>query len=217
MRMRLAITGADQPMGALLCQRLAAQHEVIPVGAATESGQDGVDAASYRRANLNLPPGAAAAIRGADMIVHAQPHDPEPGLGTAAEGALLERISRGTYVLVQAAVAAHVGRLILISQMRLFQDIPEQFIVTETWQPRPRPEAASLAPFMAELVCREIARTGRIEVVNLRMGMLGAADGTSGDAAADAVQRALTVDMAEGYHWQEQHVVSGGRFLPQGA
>ncbi|MDA0336201.1 MAG: NAD-dependent epimerase/dehydratase family protein [bacterium] len=215
--MKLAITGADQPMGALLCQRLAAHHEVIPVGAAVDPGEDGVDAASYCHANLNLPPAAAAAIRGTDMIVHAQPHDPAPASGTGAEGELLERISRGTYVLLQAAMAAHVGRLILISQMRLFQDIPEQYIVTETWQPRPRPEAASLAPFMAELVCREIARTGRIEVVNLRMGTLGAADGTSGDDAVAAVQRALVLEMSEGYHWQEQHVVSGGRFLPQGA
>jgi nucleoside-diphosphate-sugar epimerase len=198
--MRIAITGADRPMGALLCQRLAAAHDVIPVSAE----------------DLRLPPAAAEAIRSAEMVVHAQPHDPSVGHGPRTEAELLERISRDTYVLVQAAIAEHIRRVVLISQMQLFEDIPEQFIVSADWQPRPRPEAASLAPYLAELVCREIARTGKIEAVSLRMGTLAAVDGTSADDAAAAVQSALTLDMSDTYHWQVQHVVSGGRFAEQG-
>jgi len=198
--MKIAITGADRPMGALLCQRLAVAHEVVPVGAA----------------DLSLPLAAATAIRSADFLVHAQPNDPGVRQGPHVEAELLERISRGTYVLVQAAVAEHIRRVVLISQMGLFEDIPEQFVVSADWQPRPRPEAASLAPYMAELVCREIARTGKIEAVCLRMGRLDAVDGTSADDAAAAVQSALTLDMSDSYHWQVQHVVSGGRFAQQG-
>lgn len=198
--MRIAITGADRPMGALLCQRLAAAHDVIAVSAG----------------DLSQPPAAVTAIRSADIVVHAQPHDPGVGQGPRAEAELLERICRGTYVLVQAAVAEHIRRVVLISQMRLFDDIPEQFVVSADWQPRPRPEAASLAPYMAELVCREIARTGKIEAVSLRMGTLDAVDGTSADDAVAGVQSALTLDMSDTYHWQVQHVVSGGRFSQQG-
>jgi nucleoside-diphosphate-sugar epimerase len=196
--MNLAVTGADQPMGTLLCERLATVHDVRPVAATA----------------LNVPTEAAAAIQGADMIVHAQPHDPVIVQNSAADGELLETISRNTYVLVQAAVAAHISRVVLISQMRLFDDVPDQYIVDAGWQPRPRPEAASLAPYMAELVCREISRTGKIEAVNLRMGTLDAVDGTSADDAVASVQSALSLDMTDGYHWQERHVVSGGRFAP---
>ena len=215
--MKLAVTGADRPMGAMLCRRLTGDHEIFPVGEADESGHDLGRAGGYHRADLNLPPEAAAAIRGAHTIVHAQPHDPAIGDGPGADGLLLEKISRGTYVLVQAAVEAHVGRIILISQIRLFDAVTERYTVNAHWQPRPRPEAESLAPYLAELVCREIARVGRIESVNLRMGELDAGDGTSADDAVDAVQKALTLDIAAtGYHWHEQHVVSGGRFAPRG-
>lgn len=204
-------------MGAMLCRRLTEDHEIFPVGEADQPGHDLGRAGEYRRVDLNLPPEAAAAIRGAHGIVHAQPHDPALGEGPGAEGSLLEKISRGTYVLVQAAVEAHVGRIILISQIRLFDAVPEQYAVNADWQPRPRPEAESLAPYLAELVCREIARVGKIEAVNLRMGKLEAGDGTSADDAVDAVQKALTLDMAAtGYHWHELHVVSGGRFAPRG-
>jgi hypothetical protein len=48
------------------------------------------------------------------------------------------------------------------------------------------------------------------------MGTLAAVDGTSADDAAAAVQSALTLDMSDTYHWQVQHVVSGGRFAEQG-
>ena len=49
------------------------------------------------------------------------------------------------------------------------------------------------------------------------MGELDAGDGTSADDAVDAVEKALTLDMAAtGYHWHEQHIVSGGRFAPRG-
>lgn len=212
--MKLAITGADQPLGAMLCKRLTDNHDIIPIGAADDAGLDG-----YRRADLNLPPSAAAAIRGADMVVHTQPHDAvacaEAGAGGDAE--LLERISRGTYVLVQAAVAAHIGRIVLISHMDLFERYPADFVVQPDWQPRPRPEAASLAPYLAELVCREIARTGTIEAVALRFGALDGAGGTSAQDALAAVEGALSLDLTDSnYHWHVQHTLSGERIASKG-
>lgn len=203
-------------MGAMLCCRLAGGHEVLPVGDSVEPRHDLGEARDYHSADLNLPTAAAAAVRGVDVIIHAQPHAPAMGEGPGAEGLLLERISRGTYVLVQAAVAAHISRIILISQIGLFDAVPEEYVVNADWQPRPQPEAKSLAPYMAELVCREIARVGKIEAVNLRMGDLDrvdGVDGTSADDALAAVEKALTVDvLAAGYRWYQQHVVSAGRF-----
>jgi nucleoside-diphosphate-sugar epimerase len=212
--MRLTITGADRPLGAALCRGLAAMHAITPVGESDDAPHDlGGVADAYRRADLNQPPSAAAVLRGADMVVHAQPHDPAIGPGDAGEAELLERIARGTYVLTQAAVEARIGRLVLISDIRLFDAVPEEYVVNAGWQPRPRPEAASLAPYLAELTVREIARVGHIEAVSLRLGALDAADGTSAAAAVDAVNRALTEDVrATGYHWLQKHIVSGGRF-----
>ncbi len=213
--MRLAITGADRPMGAMLCRCLAVDHEVFPVGAADEPAHDLGTAGVYRCTDLGQPAPAAAAIQGAELVVHAEPHDSVLGEGAGSEAELLERISRGTYVLVQAAVEAGIGRIILISQMQLFDSVPEEYEVNAGWLPRPRPEASSLAPYLAELTCREIARVGLIEAVNLRMGDLDGAEGTSADDAVAAVQNALRVDvLGAGYHWYQQHVVSGGRFAP---
>jgi nucleoside-diphosphate-sugar epimerase len=202
-------------MGAMLCRRLATRHEVIPIGTAGKSDHELGSSGAYRPTDLNQPPAAADGIRGADIIVHAQPHDPAIGDGAAGEAQLLERISRGTYVLAQAAVEAGIGRLILISQISLFDTVSVDFVVTADWQPRPAPQATSLAPYMAELVCREIARVGLIEAVALRMGELDEVGGTSADDAVAAVEEALAADPASGgYLWSQRHVVSGGYGVP---
>jgi nucleoside-diphosphate-sugar epimerase len=217
--MKLAITGADCSMGAMLCRRLAGQHEVVPIGSADQAPEDVGPA--YRSVDLKTPAETAAAILGVDMVIHAQPHDPACGLTgrltDGSEAGLIEQVSRGTYVLMQAAKQAGIGRVVLISQLRLYDAVPEPYLVTAGWQPRPRAQAESLAPYMAELVCREIARVGHIEAVNLRMGELDAVEGTSADDAVSAVQQALLMDMSEmGYNWHEQHVATGGRFAAPG-
>ena len=72
-----------------------------------------------------------------------------------------------------------------------------------------RAEAGSLAPLMAELVGREIARTGQIEVRCLRLGELDAE--TTADDAVEAVRQALTAERG-GHDWLLAHVASSGRF-----
>ena len=72
-----------------------------------------------------------------------------------------------------------------------------------------RAEAGSLAPLMAELVGREIARTGQIEVRCLRLGELDAE--TTADDAVEAVRQALTAER-RGHDWLLAHVASSGRF-----
>ena len=106
-----------------------------------------------------------------------------------------------------------VGRLILISQMGLLEDYPEEYVVRPDWQPLPRAEAGSLAPHMAELACREIARMGRLEAICLRFGALDEEEGPLAEDAVGAVEKALVVEaLRGGYGWELHHVVSGGRF-----
>ncbi|MFH1569727.1 MAG: NAD(P)-dependent oxidoreductase [Gemmatimonadota bacterium] len=210
--MKIAITGADRPLGALFCRGLAGAHEVRPFGWPDEPGQDLVGL-PYRRLDLRIPFAVRPAVEGVDLIVHAMPYDPPQAGGAAGDQVLLDQVARGTYVLVRAACDVRIGRLILISQMALMEDYPADFAVREDWIPLPRATGAGLAPYTAELVCREIARIGRLEVICLRMGALGQRDGTREADALGAVEQALwRPSPGDGYCWSLHHVVSGGRF-----
>ena len=206
--MKVVVTGADGTLGKMLCHRLGA-CDVVPVGAAAESDLEG-----YRRVDLFLAEEVESVFAGAEAVVHAQPFDLSAGAGGArGEGALLDLAARGTYVLVTTAHQVGVKRLVLVSKMALMEDYPEEYLVNPEWRPLPRAEAGSLAPYLAELVCREIARTGKIEVACLRLRALDAADGTSAADAVEAVDAALKGKYGtKGYSWDLRHVISGGRF-----
>ena len=206
----VAVTGADRPTGAALCRGLSDGGEVVAIGEAS-GPRDGLgDVLAYRRADLRDPGAAREALAGAGLVVHAQPHDAPPGEGAAGEARLLDAISRGTYVLVQAAREAGMERMVIVSPISLMEDY-EEYVAEPWWRPRPRPDGEGLAPYLAELVCREIARTGAIEVRCLRMGPLDGPGGTSSGDAVAAVSAALGGDPAAGgYSWQVDHVVSGG-------
>lgn len=196
--MKLVVTGADRPLGALLCRGLAQGREVVPAGA-------GVD--------LRSPEEVAALLKGAQALVHTLPYDPPMGRGIEAEGEVLDLVARSTYVIVQAACKAGIGRIVLISQLSLLEAYPAEYEVGPDWEPRPRPEGLALAPYMAELTCREIARLGKLEVICLRLGALDAPEGTSGADALKAVEAALVYERKEReYHWLVHHVASAGRF-----
>ena len=207
----VAVTGADQPIGAALCRGLSAGGEVVAIGETPGPGPDLGGAVEYRSADLRLPGGAREALRGAGLVVHALPHGMAMGEGAGREARLLDLLSRGTYVLVQAAREAGIGRIVLVSPISLMQDYLADYVVEPWWRPRPRPDGEALAPYLAEHVCREIARTGAIEVRCLRMGPLDDPRGTSSQEAVAAVAAALRSEAATvGYCWQVDHVLSGG-------
>lgn len=196
--MKLVVTGADRPLGAFLCRSLAQGREVAPAGA-------GVD--------LRSPEQVAALLQGAQAIVHALPFDPPMGSGPEAEGELLDLVARSTYVLVRGACEAGIRKMVLISQLSLLEAYPATYEVGPDWEPRPRPEGLALAPYMAELTCREIARLGKLQVICLRLGALDAPEGTSGADALEWVEKALDHEWVEReHHWLVCHVASAGRF-----
>ena len=198
--MRVAIIGADRPWGALLAAELGAGFEVVAIGAEETS-----DLANYRQVDLLQREALDSALAGVEAIVHAAGGDPAGD----DEGAVLDAAARGTYVALTAACAVGIGKAVLLSGLDLLRDYPEEYIVDPQWNALPRAEAESLAPLMAELVGREIARTGQIEVRCLRFGELGAE--TTADDAVAAVRQALTAER-EGHHWSLAHVASSGRF-----
>ena len=198
--MRVAVIGADRPWGALLAAGLGSGFEVAAIGGEETSGLAG-----YRQADLLQRESLDPALAGAEAIIHAAASEPAGDHGQA----LLDSAARGTYVALTAACAAGIGKAVLLSRLDLVRDYPEEFLVDPQWNALPRAEAGSLAPHMAELVGREIARTGRIEVRCLRLGDLGT-ETTAEDAVA-AVGQALSSER-KGHHWSLEHVASSGRF-----
>lgn len=198
--MRVAIIGADRPWGARLAAELGAELEVVALGAAESS-----DLAGYRQIDLLQREALDAELAGVEAIVLAAGGEPTGD----DEGAMLDSAARGTYVALTAACAVGIEKVVLLSSLDLVRSYPEEYLVDPQWNALPQAEAESLAPLMAELVAREIARTGQVEVRCLRLGTLGAE--TTADDAVAAVRQALTAER-EGHHWSLAHVASSGRF-----
>lgn len=188
--MNVAVIGADRPWGALLATGLGAGFEVVAIGSEVDL---------LERASVD------PVLAGVEAVVYAAASDP---IGDS-EQVLLDEAARGTYVVLTAACAAGVEKVVLLSCLDLVRDYPEEYIVDPRWNAIPRAEAESLAPLMAELVGREIARTGQIEVRCLRLGVLG--EETMAEDAVVAVRDALIAER-EGHHWSLTHVASSGRF-----
>jgi nucleoside-diphosphate-sugar epimerase len=150
-------------------------------------------------------------VAGVDAILHfAPPSVPDKGL---EEGDLLDFATRSTYVLMQAGSEAGVGRIVLASTMAMFENYSPDYVIDEIWQPKPSAEAASLAPFLVEMTCREFARQGGIAVICLRFGDLDKAEGTTETDALAALDGALKMELDPlGYRWHVFHVYSGKRF-----
>lgn len=187
--MNVAVIGADRPWGSLLVTGLGAGFEVVAIGSEVDL---------LERASVD------PVLEGVEAIVYAA-GDP---IGDSKQ-VLLDEAARGAYVALTAACAAGVEKVVLLSCLDLVRDYPEEYIVDPRWNAIPRAEAESLAPLMAELVGREIARTGQIEVRCLRLGALGVE--TMAEDAVAAVRDALIAER-EGHHWSLAHVASSGRF-----
>ena len=203
--MKILVTAADSALGTLLCQQLAREHDVVPTGRNETAGVN-----RYQCLDLTDSEAVAKVLEGVETVVHAVPCT----VGESREQneqKLLDWVSRSTYVLTTEACKTEVRRIVLLSTLDMMRSYDERYIVTTDWQPRPRANADTLAPHMAELVGREIARTGKIEVVALRLGDLGVE--VSEAEVIEAVTGAFDSELGAQYHWTVQHVASSGRFV----
>jgi len=199
--MHVLLTGADTHLGRLAAAALAADHTLRATGAGADPGLG----LPYMRADLRDPAAAAEAVAGCEAVLHLAPYALADGGAPDAE--LLDLAGCGTYVLAHAARAAGVTRLVLASRLELVADHGPEVVVDETWRPLPRPDAASLAPWMAELVVREFVRAEPLEGICLRLGPLGEGPGrTAPSAAVAALRDALTREFTPpGHRWRLLH------------
>ena len=209
--MNLLITGADRPLGHLAALHFGDENDLRLTG--YSPSLQGDSGREYCTADLRVSEEVEPLLSGVEAVLHLSTFDPAPRSGPRSEQDGLEMASRGTYVLLQKAREAGVDRLILASTISLLEDYPENYVVDESWQPRPRPNAESLAPFLAEITCREFAREGGINTICLRFGDLDHLEGTSNSDALQALSGALNMTFEpSGYRWFVFHVTSNGRF-----
>jgi nucleoside-diphosphate-sugar epimerase len=193
--MNVLITGADQPLGKMLCRSLADRHSVKPLDRA------GCD---HRE-----PDRVSAPCQGMDAIIHSDVFD-APDQPDALS---LDWAARGTYVLMQAARDAGVGRVILASRLSLFDTYPGHYVIDETWKPQPLPHPDSLAPYLAELTCREFARQGGICSLALRLDRPGGPGYPVESDVVTAFEGALALSFEpNGYRWRVYHLSKSDRF-----
>jgi nucleoside-diphosphate-sugar epimerase len=213
--MHILVTGADQPLGEALARHLAPRHEVRRTGR-PRGGEEAASKEDYLLADLRTPGSASALVSGVQAVVHTEAFDDSAAEGPEGEAALLERATLGTYRLCQAARDAKVGRIIVAASLRVYDTVPERFLIDEMWRPRPEPDATLLAPYLCEQAVREFAREGGLCGVALRFMPLGddpERHTRLGDALR-AVDCALAMPFEpRGYRWHVFHVASSSRFL----
>jgi len=216
--MRILITGADQPLGELAARALMGEHEVRLTGAAPQP-PPGLEALRYTPADLREPDQVAPLVEGIEAVAHLALHQRMATPDAEAEKQALDVSARGIYVLLHAALAAGVSRLVLASRLDVMAAYPESSLVDENWKPMPEPNAVSLAPYLAELALREFVRAEELVGVCLRFGDLGTGPAdTTPDDAVSAIGRALTMDLGRRkYRWWLYHICSTDRFPLGGA
>ncbi|MBI3972150.1 MAG: NAD(P)-dependent oxidoreductase [Chloroflexi bacterium] len=150
--MNITITGAGSLLGARLRHTLADEHTIRTV-----------------EGDIRDPVEARRAVDGAHAVLHLLPHTPPAGI---APHETVDLCTRGTYVLLTAAAAAGVERVVLASTLDVMEAYPPGWRVLESWRPRPSSVLHELAPYVAELSAREVAQDSSLPVICLRFGRL---------------------------------------------
>ncbi len=203
--MRVLVTGAASALGQEVAAALAvddsAQLRLLDDCAAQRQDVEWIDA------RLTDPDAVRQAVWDVDAVVHTGEPPPAP----ESEEALLDRATRGTHVLLQAAVEAGVKRFVYGSTLEVFRTYPDTVYVTEYYKPLPPTEMAVLARYLGEMTCREFAREYPITVTALRLGKLVREEEVAGRErdlmwvdirdAAQAFCAALARDASESLDW----------------
>ena len=210
--MRITISGSESPLGRALMAGLRGEHHLSTLA---------VDP----RDDAAVP----AVMDGVEALIHLDPIS-VPARG-ASDPEILDRSARGTYVLLRAAVAAGVRRVVVGSTLSLLERYPASWTVDEQWQPLPDvTDVRQLAAHLAEQSARQFVFFEPVEIVCLRFGeIVEQTTATRGrdwtwlhvEDAATAVQQALSaplhlnVDEGRpsqrlGHGWRVYHISGAG-------
>lgn len=162
--MRVLITGSSGKLGHALARRLARDGHTV-------AGIDVVPGAyTVHVGSIADGDPVRALMQGADAVVHtASLHAPHVGQRTRAEFFAINVL--GTLHLLEAAVAAGVGRFVYTSTTSLYGHamVPGERAVwvTEALAPRPR-DIYDITKIAAEQLCQDVARETGLPVWCLR-------------------------------------------------
>ena len=132
--MNVAVIGADRPWGALLMDGLGVGFGVVAIGSEDAPGLVG-----YRQVDLLERESLDPVLGGVEAVVYAAVSDSTGD----SEQVLLDAAARAAYVVLTAACAAGVEKVVLLSCLDLVRDYPEEYIVDPRWNAIPRAEAGS--------------------------------------------------------------------------
>jgi nucleoside-diphosphate-sugar epimerase len=207
--MNILITGASSRLAQYIAAALGREHQLLLMDRVPV---DPPENARFFQGDILEPDDAWRAVRGMQALIHtaAPPPDlPEPGL--ARDQALLELGTRGTHVLLSAAVQAGVRRCVYAGTLGLFGAYPDEVYISENWKPLPSLEMVQMSNYLGELACREFAHEHRLTATALRLGELVLEEETADlppdpswldlRDAAQAFQCALRLDASDEVSW----------------
>ncbi len=196
MIVRVLVTNGGTRLSRIVAGALSDEHEVRLTSPSTlDDAPDGVEAVV---ADLGHGEATNDLVRGMDAVVHSGEPDPNASVSDRLDAAM-----RCTYNLLTAAAEEGVPRLVYLSSLSVMSGYPEDHTVSERWRPRPGTDVSALCYHFGEYVCREFGRSGRVDVVCLRLGDLVEDGGTATASAlyprdaVQAVERALALGDAE--------------------
>lgn len=209
--MRILITGADCTLARAVMAALSDKTSIVAFDSRfTEPLLPGIE---RREGDPRDPNTAAGLLDGIETVLDLAPISSQSG----DEMTALDEASRGTYVLMMAAIDAGVSRFIVGSTLDLFEQLPAEWEVNELWRPRPKPKVDQLRALLAELSARALARTWEGTTVCLRFGHVVADSQAASetfdpqwlhaDDAVAGVERALAYEQRG---WSVYHITAAG-------
>jgi len=76
---------------------------------------------------------------------------------------------RHTYNLLFSAIQKGVKKIIFISDLHIFNNYPDNYIINENWHPKPSTKILDLYSHLSEFIVKEYARSFPVKVMNLRI------------------------------------------------
>ena len=166
--MNVLVTGAAGRLAQAIAAELAGKHRLrltdsVPVPT--------MDKTEFLQADLLDPAQMWQAVRGMDAVIHAAAFaSGAAGAEDATDTHLLDLRTRGTHVLLSAAVEARVRRCVYAATLAPFDAYPLDVYISEMFKPLPSPAMEGLSCYLGEVTCREFARTYPLQVTILRLG-----------------------------------------------
>src|SRR5690349_17737800 len=116
--MRVLVTGADSPLGGVAVAALRHDYDLRLTGTA-ELPPGGAEGLPYSAADLREPDQVTPLMEVIDAVLHLAPFAVADPADPLAEGELLDRVARGTFVLLHAALKGGASRMVLASRLDL--------------------------------------------------------------------------------------------------